>query len=189
MRKILLSLILIGVLAGANLSYAGTVTAGPQSVALTASQGESMTLSLSTNSLTIPLGAAAGTYSSPITANVAWNIASGHVGTLTVGAWFSSASAALNGGTGGNLPSSSFTLQATINGATLAPTVCNQPTIAAVSSVAGATCIPAANAVVLSNLTTASQGTLTDTYALAYTGALAPPATYTGTFYIDYVIQ
>ena len=95
-------------LAGLSLAHAQG-NSGAFTVALTGTLPESLTLSLSANTVNFALtsGSAANPGSIGITATTKWGLKAGRTA-LAVDAYFTSAAAALTDGAGDNIPSSSF---------------------------------------------------------------------------------
>ena len=85
------------------------LNSGAQTIALNATLGESLTLSLSANAVnfTLAAGSAANAGSTNITATTAWTLKPGRTA-VGVYAYFVSAAAALTDGAGDNIPSSAF---------------------------------------------------------------------------------
>jgi hypothetical protein len=96
------------------------VNSSAQTIALNANLAESLTLSLSANTVnfTLSAGSAANAGSATITATTAWTLASGR-NSVGVYAYFTSATAALTDGVGDNIPSSAFSI--VDNGGAAAP--------------------------------------------------------------------
>jgi hypothetical protein len=84
---------------------------GPQTVVLSATVPESLTLSLSASALSFSLnaGSAANPASTGITANTAWVLKPGRT-VIALYAYFNSSAAALTDGAGNAIPSSAFTI-------------------------------------------------------------------------------
>jgi hypothetical protein len=91
-----------------SLAGAQALNSGPQQIALNATLSESLTVSLSANSVnfTLAAGSASNPGSANITATTSWVLAGGR-NTLRLYAYFTSAAAALSSG-GNNIPSSAF---------------------------------------------------------------------------------
>ena len=85
------------------------LNSGAQTIALNAKLAESLTLTLSANTVnfTLSAGSATNAGSAGITATTAWTLAQGR-SAVGVYAYFSSATAALTDGAGDNIPSSAF---------------------------------------------------------------------------------
>lgn len=100
---------LLTFLAGAaTLASAQVENSGPQTIALTGTLAESLTLSLSANAVSFALtaGSAANAGSTGVTATTTWVLKPGRTA-VKVYAYFNSAAAALTDGTN-NIPSSAF---------------------------------------------------------------------------------
>jgi hypothetical protein len=91
------------------MASAQALNSGAQTINLTASLAESLTLSLSGNSVNFPLtaGSAANPGSVNITATTTWVLKPGRTA-VGVYAYFANAGAALTDGAGDNIPSSAF---------------------------------------------------------------------------------
>jgi hypothetical protein len=98
-----LAMTLPGTIASAQLN------SGAQTIALNAKLNESLTLTLSANTVnfTLSAGSATNAGSAGITATTAWTLAPGRTA-VGVYAYFNSATAALTDGSGDNIPSSAF---------------------------------------------------------------------------------
>jgi hypothetical protein len=110
MQLVLKKLALIVMLAGAaSMASAQVLNSGPQSIALTATLNESLTLSLSANAVSFNLtaGSATNAGSTNITATTSWVLRPGRTA-VGVYAYFTSAAAALTDGGGNDIPSSAF---------------------------------------------------------------------------------
>jgi hypothetical protein len=206
MKKYLVSLLLTALFfapsAFAQCSGAGSdscVAATTQTITASTTVSETLTVSLSTATLTLP---AAGwpTLSSPVTATVTYNVSptthQNAAGGLYAAVWLGSASAAITGTNGvANIPSSDFVSAITWSGTAYSNTgegACTNslPSVVAtaVGSVAGATCGYPNPRLTPAQLTAAPNATLTDSYTFGYNTALpVTPSTYTGTIYISYV--
>jgi len=88
---------------------AQAINSGAQTIALNATLAESLTLSLSANSVnfTLAAGSAANAGSTNITATTSWVLKPGRTA-VGVYAYFASSAAALTDGAGDNIPSSAF---------------------------------------------------------------------------------
>ena len=93
----------------ASMASAQALNSGPQAIALNAKLSESLTLTLSANTVnfTLSAGSAANAGSAGVTATTAWTLAPGRAA-VGVYAYFTSATAALSDGAGDNIPSSAF---------------------------------------------------------------------------------
>ncbi len=91
------------------MASAQALNSGAQAIALSASLAESLTVSLSANSVnfTLAAGSATNAGSSNITATTTWVLKPTRTA-VTVNAYFASATAALTDGSGDNIPSSAF---------------------------------------------------------------------------------
>jgi hypothetical protein len=164
----------------ASAAYAQALNSGASPIALNATLGESLTLSLSASTVnfTLAAGSATNAGSTGITATTAWTLKPGRTA-VGVYAYFASSTAALTDGAGDNIPSSAFFI-ADNAGASTALT----NTVAFGGANAG---------LQLANVTiTAANRTASRTDAMAYninlTGGTLPqlPAgTYTGTLNIQ----
>ncbi len=87
------------------------LNSGAQTIALNAKLNESLTLTLSANTVnfTLSAGSATNAGSAGVTATTAWTLAQGRTA-VGVYAYFSSAAAALTDGAGDNIPSSAFSI-------------------------------------------------------------------------------
>lgn len=105
-RVVVLAVLTVGL---ASMASAQVVSSGAQTINLTASLAESLTLSLSANAVNFPLAAGSATNagSTGITATTSWVLKPGRTA-VTVDAYFASAAAALTDGAGNNIPSSAF---------------------------------------------------------------------------------
>jgi hypothetical protein len=90
---------------------AQALNSGAQPIALNATLGESLTLTLSSAAVnfTLAAGSATNAGSTNITATTKWTLAPGRTA-VGVYAYFASATAALTDGAGDNIPSSAFTI-------------------------------------------------------------------------------
>lgn len=90
-----------------------------QTIALNATLSESLTVSLSANSVNFTLAAGSNTNpgSTGVTATTKWALATGR-SSVSVYAYFASSAAALTDGAGDNIPSSAFTIADNGGGAT-----------------------------------------------------------------------
>lgn len=162
----------------------GAVTSGIQTATIQATQGESITVALTGSPVTMTFG---GAYSTPLTAVVSYNLVSAnHTQGIAIGAWFSSATAALTGPV--NLPASDFGFKVGGTGAGTGYTgPCSSHAGTIVNTVEGATCM-ASVYLSQSQLITTPAGSWTDIFSFNYTSATpAPAGSYTGTFLIDYI--
>jgi hypothetical protein len=164
----------------ASAAYAQALNSGASPIALNATLGESLTLSLSASTVnfTLAAGSATNAGSTGITATTAWTLKPGRTA-VGVYAYFASSTAALTDGAGDNIPSSAFFI-ADNAGASTALT----STVAFGGANAG---LQLANVAI-----TAANRTASRTDAMAYninlTGGTLPqlPAgTYTGTLNIQ----
>jgi len=162
------------------MSFAQAVNSGAQPIALNATLGESLTLSLSANAVnfTLTSGSASNPGSASITATTAWVLKPGRTA-VTVDAYFASAAAALTDGAGNNIPSSAFFVSD--NGGASNPLV---NTVAFGAANAG---LRLAN-VTITGANRASNRTDLMAYNINLTGGTLPnlpAATYTGTLNIQ----
>jgi hypothetical protein len=97
------------VAASASMAVAQVENSGPQTIVLSATIPESLTLSLSANTLNFSLaaGAAVNPGSTNITATTTWVLKPGR-NRVALYAYFNNAAAALSDGAGNNIPSSAF---------------------------------------------------------------------------------
>jgi hypothetical protein len=102
------AMIVMIIAAASTLASAQLNSTPAQTITLNATLAESLTVSLSGNTVnfTLTSGSATNAGSTNITATTAWVLASGRTA-VTVNAYFASAAAALSGG-GNNIPSSAF---------------------------------------------------------------------------------
>jgi hypothetical protein len=107
-RLLAIALIMTGAASSAS---AQALTPAAQPIALNATLGESLTLSLSANTMTIPLtaGAAANPGAGTVTATTTWVLKSSRTA-VGLYAYFTTAASALSDGAGDNIPSSAFTI-------------------------------------------------------------------------------
>ena len=93
----------------ATIASAQALNSGAQPIALNATLGESLTLTLSASTVnfTLAAGSAANAGSTNITATTAWTLKPGRTA-VGVYAYFASSTAALTDGAGDNIPSSAF---------------------------------------------------------------------------------
>jgi hypothetical protein len=107
-RIVMLAILTVGI---ASMASAQVVNSGAQTINLNATLAESLTLSLSANTVnfTLAAGSATNNGSAPITATTSWVLKPGRTA-VTVDAYFASAAAALTDGaaTPNNIPSSAF---------------------------------------------------------------------------------
>lgn len=174
------------------------VASAAQSVTLSTTVAETLTVSLSTTSLTIP--AAGWPATSPfVTATVSYNLAASQhqnaAGGLYAAVWFASPSAAITGTNGvAAIPSSDIDSTITWSGtsytnAAMGPCNSTLPSVfaTAVGSVASAACGYPNPRLTPAQLTTTPTGTLTDAYNFQYGSALpVTPSVYSGTVFISY---
>lgn len=108
MKKALVAVAIV-MIALSSLASAQALNSGAQNIALNATLAESLTLSLTANSVnfTLAAGSATNAGSTGITATTAWVLKPGRTA-VTVNAYFASAAAALTDGAGNNIPSSAF---------------------------------------------------------------------------------
>lgn len=101
--------IALGLALATTIASAQAINSGAQTIALNATLAESLTLSLSANSVnfTLAAGSAANAGSTNITATTAWVLKPGRTA-VGVYAYFANAAAALTDGAGNNIPSSAF---------------------------------------------------------------------------------
>jgi hypothetical protein len=92
-----------------SVGSAQAINSGAQTIALNATLTESLTVSLSANTVnfTLAAGSAANAGSTNVTATTAWVLKSGRTA-VGVYAYFASAASALTDGAGDNIPSSAF---------------------------------------------------------------------------------
>lgn len=113
MKKNLLAVTLVTLVAVGMSSLAAgqALNSGAQAININATLAESLTLSLSANSVSIPLtaGAASNPGAATITATTKWVLKPGRTA-VGVYAYFGSAAAALTDGAGDNIPSSAFSI-------------------------------------------------------------------------------
>lgn len=111
MKTIRISLAaVVGIAIALSASIASAqLNSGAQTIALNATLAESLTLTLSANTVnfTLSAGSANNPGSAGITATTAWTLAPGRT-SVGVYAYFTSATAALTDGAGDNIPSSAF---------------------------------------------------------------------------------
>jgi len=109
-RKLLrIGAIALGLALATTMASAQAINSGAQTIALNATLAESLTLSLSANSVnfTLAAGSAANAGSTNITATTAWVLKPGRTA-VGVYAYFANAASALTDGAGDNIPSSAF---------------------------------------------------------------------------------
>jgi len=101
--------IALGIALATTMASAQAINSGAQTIALNATLAESLTLSLSANSVnfTLAAGSAANAGSTNITATTAWVLKPGRTA-VGVYAYFANAASALTDGAGYNIPSSAF---------------------------------------------------------------------------------
>jgi hypothetical protein len=101
--------IALGLTLAATMASAQAINSGAQTITLNATLAESLTLSLSANSVnfTLAAGSAANPGSANITATTSWVLKPGRTA-VGVYAYFANAAAALTDGAGDNIPSSAF---------------------------------------------------------------------------------
>ena len=94
----------------ASLSEAQVVNSGVQTISLTATLADSISVNLSSNSVSFNMAASSATNagSTGVTSTTTWISKAGR--NLSVFAYFSSASAALSDGFGDNIPSADFSI-------------------------------------------------------------------------------
>jgi hypothetical protein len=102
------AVVVLAVTASASLASA-QLNSGAQAISLNATLAESLSVSLSANSVnfTLAAGSATNAGSGNITATTAWVLIPGRTA-VKVYAYFASAAAALSDGSGNNIPSSAF---------------------------------------------------------------------------------
>jgi hypothetical protein len=158
----------------------GGETSVPQAITLTATLGESLSVSLSANSVMFNLNAgnANNAGSSPITATTAWVLKTSRT-TVALYAYFTDAGAALSDGAGDNIPSSAFSVSD--NGGAFAPLT---NTVGFGGANAG---IQLANTAITSANENSSRTDAMSFNIDLTSGTLPqlPPATYTGTLRIQ----
>jgi len=162
----------------ASLASAQALNSGAQPIALNATLGESLTVSLSANAVnfTLTAGSATNAGSTNITSTTAWVLKPGRTA-VTVDAYFASAAAALTDGAGNNIPSSAFKISD--NGGGFAACV---NTVAFGGANAG---LRLAN-VAITNANRASNRADLMAFNIDLTGVTQlPAATYTGTLNIQ----
>jgi hypothetical protein len=167
---------------GTSIAQGAAVGGTPQTVAINATVNESLTVTLTGGSITLPM---TGALSNTITAAVSWNVLSGHTQGLWSAVWVGSTTSALSGPA--NVPSSNIAFTGMINSVQKTALPCTGAADTHTGSLAGATC-NSENEVPQATLTSFPSGSSTDTYQLAYTGPLITPGTYTGTLSINYII-
>ncbi len=161
----------------ASMASAQALNSGAQPIALNATLGESLTVTLSAAAVnfTIVDGSATNAGSTNITATTAWTLKTSRTA-VVVDAYFASAAAALTDGAGDNIPSSAFFISD--NGGASAALV---NTVAFGAANAG---LQLANVAI-----TAANRSSSRTDAMAFninmTGLALPAATYTGTLNIQ----
>jgi hypothetical protein len=103
------AMIALIIAAASALASAQVINSGAQTISLSATLNESLTLSLSGNAVTFNLtpGSAANAGSTNITATTSWVLKPGRTA-VGVYAYFTAAATALNDGGGNNIPSSAF---------------------------------------------------------------------------------
>jgi len=108
-RAVRLAVLAVISLALGSMASAQVLNSGAQAISLNATLAESLTLSLSANSVnfTLAAGSAANAGSTGVTATTKWTLKPGRTA-VTVDAYFASAAAALTDGGGNNIPSSAF---------------------------------------------------------------------------------
>jgi len=148
-------------------AQATTVTSNVQTVNLTMTVGESLTIGPATPA-SISFSPTTGTASGNVSVPVTWNLSSGHT-TFTLYAYFSTATALTNG-SGGTVPTSS--VNSTFTGGTTG--LCNQAGLGGANTCAT---VPFTTSSTLSGSGSFTFG------AWLSTGILAslPPGSYTGT--------
>jgi len=106
--------IILAAIAGFAMTFSASLASaqlnsGAQTISLNANLAESLTLTLSANTVNFALSAGSATNagSAGITATTAWTLAQGRTA-VGVYAYFTSATAALTDGAGDNIPSSAF---------------------------------------------------------------------------------
>jgi hypothetical protein len=164
----------------AGLASGQALNSGAQPIALNATLGESLTLTLSASTVnfTLTAGSAANAGSTNVTATTAWVLKPGRTN-VGVYAYFASAAAALTDGAGDNIPSSAFSISD--NSGPFAPCV---NTVAFGGANAG---LQLANVTITSANRSSSRTDLM-AYNINLTGGTLPqlPAgTYTGTLNIQ----
>ena len=89
---------------------AQALNSGAQAIALNANLAESISITLSANTVnfTLTSGSANNAGSGPVTATTAWTLRTGR--TLRLYAYFASSAAALTNGAGNNIPSADFSV-------------------------------------------------------------------------------
>ena len=109
MKKVILALTVAVMIAGFSTIASAQLPSGAQTINLNATLQESLTLSLSGNSVSFPLtaGAASNAGSTGITATTSWVLKPGRTA-VTVDAYFANAAQALTDGTTNYIPSSAF---------------------------------------------------------------------------------
>src|SRR5579871_1256973 len=108
-RLIRVTGVVLGIAFAAAMASAQALNSGAQTIALNATLAESLTLSLSANTVNFALtaGSAANAGSTNITATTTWVLKPGRTA-VGVYAYFANAAAALTDGAGDNIPSSAF---------------------------------------------------------------------------------
>lgn len=110
-RIVRITAIVLGMALATTMASAQAYDSGPQTIALNAKLAESLTLSLSANSVnfTLAAGSATNAGSGNITATTAWVLQPGRTA-VSVYAYFASATAALQDTNGDMIPSSAFSI-------------------------------------------------------------------------------
>ena len=108
-RLFRIAAVALGLALATTMVSAQALNSGAQTITLNATLAESLTLSLSGNSVSFPLtaGSAANPGSTNITATTTWVLKPGRTA-VGVYAYFANAGAALTDGAGDNIPSSAF---------------------------------------------------------------------------------
>jgi hypothetical protein len=109
MKKVSRFVVIVLLSGAASLACAQVENSAPQTIAITGTLAESLTVSLSASTVNFALtaGSAANAGSTSITATTRWVLKPGRT-TMRVYAYFNSAAAALSDGAGDNIPSSAF---------------------------------------------------------------------------------
>jgi hypothetical protein len=105
----LVAVIAMIIAAASSMASAQVINSGAQAITLNATLAESLTLSLTANSVNFTLtgGSATNAGSTNITATTAWTLKPGRT-SVGVYAYFAAAATALTDGAGNNIPSSAF---------------------------------------------------------------------------------
>lgn len=112
MKNTLLVAVAVMMIGFSSLASAQALNSGAQNIALNATLNESLTLSLSGNSVnfTLAAGSATNAGSTNITATTKWVLKPGRTA-VTVNAYFAASGSALTDGAGNSIPSSAFSIK------------------------------------------------------------------------------